>query len=110
MSKSVFLSAVAVTLIEIVGAIAAVARRSPRCPSRNCSSPPVRLYFMSVHARHLPSRTVAIARRQETTFRDRRDFQPAALSLWTLAAFFLEPVGFTLPLGATMTIAYAFGM
>jgi diguanylate cyclase (GGDEF)-like protein len=109
-AKSVFLSAVAVTVIEIVGSIAAV---SPALAALSVSQLLVaagRLYYMSVHARHLPSRTVAIARRQERRFAIGAISSLAALSLWTLATFFLKPVGFPSLLGVTMTIAYAFGM
>jgi diguanylate cyclase (GGDEF)-like protein len=109
-AKSVFLSAVAVTAIEIVGAVAAV---SPALAALSVSQLLVaagRLYFMSIHARQLPSRTVAIARRQERRFAIGAISSLAALSLWTLATFFLKPVGFPSLLGVTMTIAYAFGM
>jgi diguanylate cyclase (GGDEF)-like protein len=109
-AKSVFLSAVAVTVIEIAGAVAAV---SPALAALSVSQLLVaagRLYYMSVHARQLPSRTVAIARRQERRFAIGAISSLAALSLWTLATFFLKPVGFPSLLGTTMTIAYAFGM
>jgi len=109
-AKSVFLSAIAVTVIEIVGAIAAV---SPALATLSVSQLLVaagRLYFMGVHARQLPSRTVAAARRQERRFAIGAISSLAALSLWTLATFFLKPVGFPSLLGTTMTIAYAFGM
>jgi diguanylate cyclase (GGDEF)-like protein len=109
-TKSVFLSAVAVTMIEIVGAIAAVSPALAALSVLQLLVAAGRLYFMSVHARHLPSRTVAIARRQERRFAVGAISSLTALSLWTLAAFFLKPVGFPALLGTTMTIAYAFGM
>ena len=109
-AKSVFLSAVAVTTIEIVGAIAAVSPALAALSVLQLLVAAGRLYSMSVHARQLPSRTVAIARRQERRFAVGAISSLAALSLWTLAAFFLEPVGFPALLGTTMTIAYAFGM
>jgi diguanylate cyclase (GGDEF)-like protein len=109
-TKSVFLSAVAVTIIEIVGAVAAVSPALAALSVLQLLVAAGRLYFMSVHARHLPSRTVAIARRQERRFAIGAISSLTALSLWTLAAFFLKPVGFPALLGTTMTIAYAFGM
>jgi len=109
-AKSVFLSAVAVTVIEIVGSIAAVSAALAALSVSQLLVAAGRLYFMGVHARQLPSRTVAIARRQERRFAIGAISSLAALSLWTLGTFFIKPVGFPTLLGATMTIAYAFGM
>ena len=104
-AKSVFLSAVAVTVIEIVGSIAAVSAALAALSVSQLLVAAGRLYFMGVHARQLPSRTVAIARRQERRFAIGAISSLAALSLWTLGTFFIKPVGFPTLLGATMTIA-----
>jgi diguanylate cyclase (GGDEF)-like protein/PAS domain S-box-containing protein len=109
-AKSVFLSAIAVTVIEIVGSMAAGSSTLAALSVSQLLVAAGRLYYMSVHARQLPSRTVAIARRQERRFAIGAISSLAALSLWTLGTFFLKPVGFPTLLGITMTIAYAFGM
>jgi len=109
-AKSVFLSALAVTAIEIVGSIAAHSLLLAELSLSQLLVAACRLYFMHLHARHLPSRTVEAARRQERRFAIGAISSLAALSLWTLATFCLTRVGFPSLLGATMTIAYAFGM
>ncbi len=109
-AKSVFLSALAVTVIEIVGAISAGSLLLAGLSASQLIVAAGRLYFMNLHAQHLPSRTVEIARREERRFAIGAISSLTALSLWTLVAFWVTPVGFPCLLGTTMTIAYAFGM
>ena len=65
---------------------------------------------MERHARDLPSANIHLARQRELTFAVGAISSIAALSLWTLAAFWVTELWFTRFLGATMTLAFAFGM
>ena len=109
-AKSVFLSALAVTVIEIVGAISAGSLLLAGLSASQLIVAAGRLYFMNLHAQHLPSRTVEIARREERRFAIGAISSLTALSLWTLLAFCVTDNGFPRFSAATMTIAFAFGM
>jgi diguanylate cyclase (GGDEF)-like protein len=109
-SKAVFFSSLAVTLTEIVGAVAAGSLLLCYLSAAQLIVGVVRLYFMEVHARDLPSANIQLARQRELIFAVGAISSIAALSLWTLAAFWVTELWFTRFLGATMTLAFAFGM
>jgi len=108
--KSVFFSALSVTGIEIVAAIAAKSLFLCELSTSQLIVCAIRLFFMQLHARKVPSANIEIARKQEFMFAIGAVSSLAALSLWTLAAFWVTDNGFVWLLGATMTIAYVFGM
>jgi diguanylate cyclase (GGDEF)-like protein len=106
----VLFSALAATSMEIV---AAVASRSILLLAASAAQPAiaaVRLFYLHRHAKQLPSTTIRIARRHETAFAIGACASLAAMSLWTLLSYCVTRDSFTQFLGATMTIAYAFGM
>jgi diguanylate cyclase (GGDEF)-like protein len=109
-SKAVFFSSLAVTLTEIVGAVAAGSLLLCYLSTAQLVVCVIRLYFMGLHARDLPSANIHLARQRELTFAVGAVSSIAALSLWTLAAFWVSELWFTRFLGATMTLAFAFGM
>jgi len=109
-SRAVFFSSLAVTLTEIVGAVAAGSLLLCYLSTVQLVVGVVRLYFMELHARDLPSANIQLARQRELTFAVGAISSIAALSLWTLAAFWVTELWFTRFLGATMTLAFAFGM
>jgi diguanylate cyclase (GGDEF)-like protein len=106
----VFVSALAATSMEIV---AAVASKSMLLLAASAAQPAIaalRLFYLHRHAKQLPSATIKIARRHEMAFAVGACASLAAMSLWTLLSFCVTSDSFTQFLGATMTIAYAFGM
>jgi diguanylate cyclase (GGDEF)-like protein len=106
----VLLSALTATSVEIVNAVAC---RSTLLLA-TCAAQPaiaaIRLFHLHRLAKLAPSRTVEVARRHETAFAIGACASLAAISLWTLLSFYVTREAFTQFLGATMTIAYAFGM
>ncbi len=105
----VFVAALAATSIEIV---AAIASRSMLLLAASAAQPAiaaVRLFYLHRHAKQLPSATVKIARRHEMSFAIGACASLAAMALWTFLAFCVTRDSFTQFLGATMTVAYAFG-
>ena len=109
-SKAVFFASLATTLMEMVGAVAAGSLLLCYLSTAQMFVCVIRLYFMGLHARDLPSANIQIARQRELTFAVGVISSIAALSLWTLAAFWVTELWFTRFLGATMTLAFAFGM
>jgi diguanylate cyclase (GGDEF)-like protein len=106
----VFAAALAATSMEIV---AAVASRSMLLLAASAAQPAiaaVRLFYLHLHAKQLPSATVKIARRHEMSFAIGACASLTAMALWTFLAFCVTRDSFTQFLGATMTVAYAFGM
>ena len=106
----VFVAALAATSMEIV---AAIASRSMLLLAASAAQPAiaaVRLFYLHRHAKQLPSATVKIARRHEMSFAIGACASLAAMALWTFLAFCVTRDSFTQFLGATMTVAYAFGM
>jgi diguanylate cyclase (GGDEF)-like protein len=106
----VFVAALAATSMEIV---AAIASRSMLLLAASAAQPAiaaVRLFYLHRHAKQLPSATVKIARRHEMSFAVGACASLAAMALWTFLAFCVTRDSFTQFLGATMTVAYAFGM
>ena len=106
----VFAAALAATSMEIVAAIAAKSTLLLGASAAQPAIAAVRLFFLHRHATHLPSATVKIARGHEATFAAGACASLAAMSLWTLLSYWVTNNSFTQFLGATMTIAYAFGM
>jgi diguanylate cyclase (GGDEF)-like protein len=109
-SKAVFFASLATTLTEMVGAVAAGSVLLCYLSVAQMIICVIRLYFMGLHARDLPSANIHLARQRELTFAVGAISSIAALSLWTLAAFWVTELWFTRFLGATMTLAFAFGM
>ena len=106
----VFAAALAATSMEIVAAIAAKSTILLGASAAQPAIAAVRLFCLHQHATHLPSATVKIARRREVIFATGASASLAAMSLWTLLAYWVTNDSFTQFLSATMTIAYAFGM
>ena len=106
----VFAAALAATSMEIVAAIAAKSTILLGASAAQPAIAAVRLFCLHQHATHLPSATVKIARRREVIFAIGASASLAAMSLWTLLAYWVTNDSFTQFLSATMTIAYAFGM
>ena len=109
-AKAAFYSALSVTFIEIVGAIAAKSTILLAAAPLQLVVCVIRLYLMDIHERKRPILKVEIARKQELMFAVGVISSLAALSLWTLLAFCVSESGFTRLLGVTMTIAYAFAI
>ena len=106
----IFSSAVAVTCGEIA---AAVAVRSPVLLYGSVAPllvAAVRLNFLNAHLQRIPSANAAIARKQEWTFSLGALASLAALSLWTMVAFWVTSNSFTQFIGVSMTTAYAFNL
>jgi diguanylate cyclase (GGDEF)-like protein len=106
----VFAAALAATSMEIVAAIAAKSTILLGASAAQPAIAAVRLFCLHQHATHLPSATVKIVRRREVIFATGASASLAAMSLWTLLAYWVTNDSFTQFLSATMTIAYAFGM
>ncbi len=106
----VFAAAIAATSMEIVAAIAAKSTILLAASAAQPAIAAVRLFCLHQHATHLPSATVKIAHRREVIFAAGASASLAAMSLWTLLAYWVTNDSFTQFLSATMTIAYAFGM
>ena len=106
----VFAAAIAATSMEIVAAIASKSMLLLAASAAQPAIAAVRLFSLHRHARHLPSPTVRIARRREVAFAAGACASLTAMSLWTLLSYWVTHDSFTQFLGATMTIAYAFGM
>ncbi len=109
-STAVFFSGLSVTITEMIGAVPARSRFLSSLSAVQLVVCAIRLYFMGLHARKLPSANIGIARKRELIFAVGAVSSLAALSLWTLAAFWVTELWFTRFLGATMTIAFAFSM
>jgi diguanylate cyclase (GGDEF)-like protein len=107
---AVFFAALVVTIVEIVAAVAAKSTILWGCASVQLIICAGRLYFMGLHARQRPSPNVEAARKQERLFAIGAISSLAAVSLWTLLAFYVTDDGFTRFFAATMTTAFAFGM
>ncbi|HZZ63279.1 MAG TPA: EAL domain-containing protein [Roseiarcus sp.] len=106
----VLLSALTATTVEIVNAVAC---RSTLLLVTSAAQPAIagiRLFHLQRLAKRAPSRTIEIARRHETAFAIGACASLATVSLWTLLSFCVTREPFIQFLGATMTIAYAFGM
>jgi len=106
---ALFFSCLAVTLIEIVAAMAA--RSAILCDGAAlqlfvCA---IRLYFMGLHSRKRPITNVEAARKQEAIYAFGVFATISSLSLWTLVAFCVTDNGFTRFLAVATTIAYTFG-
>ena len=106
----VFASALAATSMEIVAAIASKSMVLLAASAAQPAVAAVRLFYLHRHAKQLPSATVKIARKREMGFAVGACASLAAMSLWTFLSFLVTRNSFTQFLGATMTIAYAFGM
>jgi diguanylate cyclase (GGDEF)-like protein len=107
-STAVFFTALSVTGTEIFGAFAAKSLFLCELAVLQLIIFAIRLYFMGLHSRKLPSANIEVARKRECIFAIGVVSSMAALSLWTLAAFWVTESWFTRFLGATMTIAFAF--
>jgi diguanylate cyclase (GGDEF)-like protein len=108
--NALFFSCLVVTIIELVAALparSAILWDGAAVQLFVCA---VRLYFMGVHARNRPSPNVEAARNQETIYAFGALGTVAALSIWTLVAFWVTDNGFTRFISVTTTIAYTFGM
>ena len=70
----------------------------------------VRIYFMLLHAKNLPSASAVQARRRETIFLGGAVAYMGVLSTWTLVTFIVTDDGFARFLSASVTVPYAFGM
>jgi diguanylate cyclase (GGDEF)-like protein len=108
--RPVFFASLSATIIAMVGAVAAHSAFLVDCAALQLFVCAIRLYFMGLHARHIPSASVEIACKQEKVFAIGAVSSLAAISTWTLVAFCVTENNFTRLLGATMTISYAFGM
>jgi PAS domain-containing protein len=106
----VLLSAIAVTCGEIVAGVAAKNVVLLHGSSAQLIIAAVRLFYLDRHAREIPSATVDIARRQERNFSLGALASLAALSLWTLLAFYVTNDSFARFVGVSMTTAYAFSL
>jgi diguanylate cyclase (GGDEF)-like protein len=105
-----FLSALTATSVQIVNAIAC---RSTLLLAASAAQPAIaaiRLFHLHHLAKQAPSRTLETARRHETVYAIGACASLAQISLWTLLSFCVTREAFTQFLGATMTIAFAFGM
>ena len=107
--NGVFFSCLAVAQIEIVAAIAARSAILWDGAALQLFVCAIRLYFIGLHLRNRPSATVKAARKQETIYAFGVVSTIAALSLWTLVAFWVTDNGFTRFLAVATTIAYTFG-
>ncbi|THD47722.1 MAG: EAL domain-containing protein [Bradyrhizobium sp.] len=107
---AVFFSSLVVTIIEVVAALAVKSALLWGCAAVQLLVCAVRLYFMGLHARQRPSPNVEAAHRHERMFAIGAVSSLAAVSLWTLLAFYVTDDGFTRFFAATMTTAFAFGM
>ncbi len=95
------------------GIFAAAAARSPSlwlCVGAMLTILVVRIYFMLLHAKNLPSASADLARRRETIFLSGAVAYMGVLSTWTLVTFIVTDDGFARFLSASVTVPYAFGM
>ncbi len=107
---ALFFSCLVVTLIELVAAYAAKSAILWGFAAVQLLICAVREYFMGIHSRKRPSPNAEAARKQEVIYAIGAVSSLAALSLWTLLAFYVTENGFARLIGVTLTIAYAFGM
>jgi diguanylate cyclase (GGDEF)-like protein len=107
---ALFLSCLATTLIQLVAAFAAKSAILWGCAAAQLLICAVREYFMGLHFQKRPSENIEVARKQEVIYTIGAISSLAALSLWTLVAFYVTENGFTRLIGVTLTIGYAFGM
>ena len=107
---ALFLSCLVVTAAQLVAAFAAKSGVLWDCAALSLFVCAARLWFMGLHARNRPSADVHAARKRELTYAIGAVASLSALSVWTLLAFCVTQDGFARLIGATMTIAYAFGM
>ena len=106
----VLLSALTATSVQIVNAIAC---RSTLLLAASAAQPAIaaiRLFHLHHLAKQAPSRTLETARRHEAVYAIGSCASLAQISLWTLLSFCVTREAFTQFLGATTTIAFAFGM
>ena len=106
----VFSSAITVTIVQIVAAIAAKSLLLAYCSTIQLFIAAIRLYFIRLHEKKGPSSSVEIAGQEEQKFTYGAFASLAGVALWCLIAFYETENGFTRYLGSTVTIAYAFGM
>ncbi len=106
----VLLSALTATAVQIVIAIACGSTLLLATSATQPTIAAIRLFYLHRIMKRAPSRTIQIARRHEAVFAIGAWASLAAISLWTLLSFCVTREAFAQFLGATMTIAYAFGM
>ena len=108
--RSLFLACAASVAAAIVAAVASRSIGLWACAGLMLLLSLVRMHFQLLHANNRPSPNIEIARTREQIFVAGATAHIALLSIWTLVAFMETDEGFVRFLGATMTLAFAFGM
>jgi diguanylate cyclase (GGDEF)-like protein len=106
----VLLAALTATSVQIVNAIACGSTLLLAASAAQPAIAAIRLVHLHHLAKQATSRTRETARRHEAVYAIGSCASLAQISLWTLLSFCVTREPFTQFLGATMTIAYAFGM
>ena len=109
-ASPVFFSALSITIIEMVAAIAANNLTLCYLTTAPLVIAAIRLCFMHNLARHRPIRNIEVANRQEFIFAIGAAASLTTISVWALATFCVTDDPFVRFISASMTIAFAFAM
>jgi diguanylate cyclase (GGDEF)-like protein len=109
-TSPVFFSALSVTAIEMVAAIAARNLFLCYMTAAPLIVAAVRLYFMENIARRRPIHNIEVAGRQEFIFAIGAAASLTAISTWAFAAYCVTDDPFVRVISVSMTIAFAFSM